>query len=430
MSIEHYSINWKRSVQITGSIRDEMLRELAPEILSLRQASRAPITVAINSPGGSIAVLDSLFGLLSGPNQDGQNCLSVTVVIDKAYSAAACMLALGDYAVALPHSTILFHDVRYGEMADVTPDKAKTAAKQLKSANDRMALRLAGAVFRRLTWLYIDWKVKLGEIPEDSPTLAKFRGTMDICKVLPTASVEIDIAAFATLIRDKLSPANKKLIDASMVKLKAWAATMAAADVFPMFREGETGGFLDGVGGFFQAITDGGDGKTDFGQEGRAENLRLLLIILAGKFAADQKGQPFNRLLEETIADFALMDSINDPLHMWTASRLMLRHKPVFFSRRAISILDSDNDEAKAEVMAEVQPYVRVLWHLCVLICKELVTGEHVLAPRDALVLGVVDEVPGDELMESRRKFQLAWEAKSGASESVSKVRRLRPRRR
>jgi hypothetical protein len=124
------------------------------------------------------------------------------------------------------------------------------------------------------------------------------------------------------------------------------------------------------------------------------------------------------------------MDSINDPLHMWTASRLMLRHKPVFFSQRAISILDSDNDEAKAKVMAEVQPYVRVLWHLCVLICKELVTGEHVLVPRDALVLGVVDEVPGDELMESRRKFQLAWEAKNGASESIPKVRRLRPRKR
>jgi ATP-dependent protease ClpP protease subunit len=69
-----YALNWDRSIHINEKLDDALVKHLTPEILRLKQRSSAPITVAIDSFGGSIASLESLIGLLKAPDQDGNRC--------------------------------------------------------------------------------------------------------------------------------------------------------------------------------------------------------------------------------------------------------------------------------------------------------------------------------------------------------------------
>ena len=158
MNLSTETINWARCIHVDGPLDEAMVVRLAPQILAFRQQSSEPITVAINSIGGSLAVMDALIGLIRGPNQDGQGCSMVTVAVHKAYSAAATLLAMGDYAVALPHADLLVHDVRYGGIDDVTPSRALVVAKQLQTSNESRSLALANAMFARWMWNYLDRK--------------------------------------------------------------------------------------------------------------------------------------------------------------------------------------------------------------------------------------------------------------------------------
>ena len=125
------SLNWKRSIHINKPIDNELINELTPLILQLKQESSNPITVGIDSPGGNIAAMEAILGLLKSPDQDGKTIEFFTVVTNKAYSAAASFLAFGNYSVSFPHSKILYHDVRYSGMKDVTSTKALRTAREL-----------------------------------------------------------------------------------------------------------------------------------------------------------------------------------------------------------------------------------------------------------------------------------------------------------
>lgn len=406
METEDLTIDWNRCIHVTGRIDDELLKRLTPQILKLRQESNSPITVAIDSFGGSVAVIDSILGLVTGPDQNGLQCIGITVVTNEAFSAAAGLLTFGDYAVALPHSSILLHDLRYGGMEDVTPDKAKNAARQLQSANESFALRLANVVFRRLTWVYIDVGGTFPELRKDNKTYERYKAAIDTCGVIPTNDVEIDVAALAATMHRHLSFENRKLLDAAVLNLKSWATAMNAAKSIPMYKDPDgTVGLLDGALNLYKVLKPDHAKAPPFGADLRAEDIRLFIVVAMAQFASS-KGDT-GGVFERTYADFSLMQSINDKSHMHTASRLMLRHSAAFFSFDAQRVLDGDDEVAKRAVMSQVQPYVKVLWHLCVLLCKELVTGDHTLKPVEAIVLGLIDEVPGDSTIESRRQFKL-----------------------
>src|SRR4051812_18157327 len=95
--LEHFNANWDRCVHVDDEITEDMVRRLTPRILQLRQESDKPITIAINSPGGSVAAADTLLALITGPNQDGIGCRAITDAVQEASSPAAVMLAKGDY---------------------------------------------------------------------------------------------------------------------------------------------------------------------------------------------------------------------------------------------------------------------------------------------------------------------------------------------
>ena len=111
---------------------------------------------------------------------------------------------------------------------------------------------------------------------------------------------------------------------------------------------------------------------------------------------------------------------MNDPKHIRYATDLMLQHSHVFFGGGVADELESKSEAEKAEIFAKAAPHARLLWHFCVLLCRELFEGEHILRPSDAQLLGLVDEVSGGGPIQSRRDFRVdRAKAKAAKPEAV-----------
>ena len=129
-------LNWNRAIHIDMPIDDTLLRTLTATILKLKQRRALILSQSgIDCAGGEILAMQALLGLLQAPDQDGNRTEIYTVSTNRAYSAAASLLAFGDYSVAFPHSKILYHDVRYSGIVDVTPAKALRTARELERGN-------------------------------------------------------------------------------------------------------------------------------------------------------------------------------------------------------------------------------------------------------------------------------------------------------
>jgi ATP-dependent protease ClpP protease subunit len=208
------ALNWHRAIFVDARIDDDLVKRFAGEILRLKQGNSDPITVAIDSHGGGIPALEALIGLLKAPDQDDNRCEIYTAVTNRAYSAAANLLALGDYSVAFPHAQILYHDLRYSGLEDVTPAKALRTAKQLEEDNDRFALKLAHHIARRFVWTYIDVRPSFDRVRKRYP---KFVSDYEdaLSEVLPKEKESrIDIVGFALALFERLSSPAADAIDA------------------------------------------------------------------------------------------------------------------------------------------------------------------------------------------------------------------------
>jgi len=401
--------NWRRSIFVTDSIDEAYVRQLAPTILDLRQQSDEPITVGIDSPGGSLASLDTLLGLLTGPTQGQAKGRIVTVATNRAFSAAASFLAFGDYSVALRHSRILYHDVRYGGMEDITPEKARLAAKSLQDANDAFALRLANQIIRRLVWIYLDLKSRFSVVQNEYPkTFKKFSATIDLFSPPIQGQHAVDIASFATCLFAQLSRENDGLIRNVMDRLDRWVRITNLAKNVPSYRQKRSRrpGLLDGARHLHGSL--GGESKAFSASD---EDLKLLLTLLVAK-RADKRGSEatFFQTIDESIRDFGLIKSMNDRRHTRPYTTLLLQHDTVFFGRPIRKELEGKNDEEQMAILAKAAPQAQLFWLFCVSLCRELFEGEHDLTPNDAQLLGLVNEVAGGGPIESQREFALRLE--------------------
>ena len=66
----YFRLNPSRSVQVVGKIDRDLLARVTPQILKLQAQSREPITVYIDSNGGSVAAVETLLSLLRVSDQD------------------------------------------------------------------------------------------------------------------------------------------------------------------------------------------------------------------------------------------------------------------------------------------------------------------------------------------------------------------------
>jgi ATP-dependent protease ClpP protease subunit len=414
------TINWKRCIYVNNSVDHDLLRTITPQILSLRAESNEPITVAIDSPGGSIGLIDTIFALITGPNQDGMACRTVTVAVNHAYSAAANLLARGDYAVALPHSDILFHDVRYGGMEDVTPTKAKNAASRLKHANNESALLLANHVFRRLAWNYIDLVTNdfLDARVNYPKKYDEYSNAVRSCLGRDISGDDVKLPEFFAALFSIVSRKNEILVDDALKNLRRWKLMMQITALF----EGNDRfpGLLDGPLALFKQLRTalGRDDLTDVWDKHKDE-LQIIITLLTEKVANCEVGRElsFAKVIDWVGEDFELFATMNDPAHQKSITRLLLKHKHSFFGPAALEVLEGSDNDKKEDVLKALRPSVQILWLFCVLLCRELFNGDHILQPVEAQILGIVDEVAGGGPVESMREF-----AKKQLAEDESNV--------
>jgi ATP-dependent protease ClpP protease subunit len=405
--IKPFTIDWRRSLLIDSPIDDELLKRVTPQILALRQESNDPITVGIDSPGGSLESLDVLLGLLIGPDQDGNVGKIITVATHRAYSAAANFLAFGSYAVALRHAQILYHDVRFGGMEDVTPEKARGAAKSLQEMNDNFALRLAQRTIQRLIWIYIDLRKDFVKIQTTYPALYK-RYSLIVAEYAPEIDAfnGVDLASFATSLWAKLSSQNDKLINNVMNRLERWIRLMSIVKGTPTYRHKgtRTPGLLDGSRHLNKVFK----GRLNHFQSSE-EGLKLLIsLIVADISSTKTEGVKFSQVLDRATREYGILDSMNDQKHVRFAMDLMQDKKHIFFEEKHLKNIENMPESEKVEMYEKSAPYATLLWHFCVLLCRELFEGEHVFNPNDAQLLGLVDEVSGRSQIQSRRDFLVA----------------------
>jgi hypothetical protein len=182
-----------------------MLDRLTPEIIRLQQI-RDPITVYIDSRGGSVLHADALLRLLTAPSQDSATpCSIITVVTARASSAAADLLSSGHYALAYPHSIIHYHGVRTPTDEALTVEVASLMAKRLKLSNDYYAMSLARASNRRFFYRYVSL---MGDFDgyrttEGNPNLSGFD-------------------AFVGVLKQRLSPLGKDVLKLARTRTKRY----------------------------------------------------------------------------------------------------------------------------------------------------------------------------------------------------------------
>ncbi len=416
-SISSLTINWNRSLIIDSTIDDQLVKTLTPKILELRAQSSDPITIGINSPGGSLASLDVLLGLLTGPDQNGNKVSIITVATHRAYSAAANLLAFGDYSIAQRHSTVLYHDVRYGKIEDVTPEKARGTARSLQAANDRFSLRLAHVIIKRLLWTYIDLSSEFEATKSKFPkTYKKYTAVVEAFAPPVNANKSVDLACFATSLWASLSPQNDELISNVMDRLARWVHLTRIVKAVPSYRakRSRLPGLLDGSR-HLHKLFGGKPGHFDSCEPG----LKLFLsLVIADISDTETERVNFPSALERAAREFAILDSMNDPNHIRHATGLMLSHPHIFLPGDLDLALAARPEEERAQILATAAPYATLLWHFCVLLCRELFEGEHTLNPNDAQLLGLVDEVAGGGPVESQRDFKLAQAKKAAQTKA------------
>lgn len=412
------TLNWKRAIHINKLIDDNLLKELTPLILQMKQESPDPITVGIDSPGGSLIAMEALLSLLKCPDQDGRKVEIYTVATNRAYSAAASFLAFGDYSVVFPHSNILYHDVRYSDIEDVTPTKALDVARQLERSNATFSLRLANRIQERLIWGYLDLKGNFRKVREHWKSFAEEYDKM-FSELFPKEQQQIiDVVGMSLVLYSKLSNPNDQ--DIAIKALKLLASWMQIEMVEQRLTKANLGKEADPAKGISDLVDviKKMDSKqviaaqapepatvSNISEETR-KDIRLLLEVLARRLAANENQSISDGWLDRVIEDFSFMKDIRSPSHIATTTNMMVNHAHAFFDKdTADKILSAENEDARNKLLAPFYPQARLFWYYIVLICRCLCRGNHFLTPYDAQLLGLVDEVLGGGYIQSRREW-------------------------
>jgi ATP-dependent protease ClpP protease subunit len=191
---KYYRPNPARAIYVTGIINRDMLSRLTPQVLKLQHATRDPITVYIDSPGGNVANMETILRLLQLTDQDSSPpCHIITTVTTTAASAAADLLSSGDYAVAFPTSTILYHGLRRQESDALTVERTSMLANVLRRSNDIYAMELARKIEDRFSFRFVSCRSEFDEVRAIN------------------ANAMSDVECFVEVVENRLSPQAKEV---------------------------------------------------------------------------------------------------------------------------------------------------------------------------------------------------------------------------
>jgi len=359
---QNYRPHPSRAVYIDGVLDDQLLSRVTPQILKLQSQSRNPITLYIlNSPGGNVGIMQDILRLAQMPDQDATNpCRLITVVTTKAQSAAADLLSSGDYAIALPGSTLLYHGVRtpglIPSLQPLTAERTSLLAHILRLTNDAYAMALARKAEQRFMLRFILLRHGFPKVRESSPGLS-------------------DLDCFLRLLSANLSGGAKKVFKKAQERYVRYQ---------PLFTK----------------VTKTTQGTR--APERRAKMEARIIKAIVDFEMANSKNDPnwtfkdggLTRLVE----DFFLVSEYvegeqSDRVRHWCLSLGKLS-----LTKEELAELDQIQDETiKNEKLVEkVQPPLKPLVMFFVALCHALQEDDNELTATDSYWLGLVDEVMGN----------------------------------
>lgn len=362
-----YRVNPRRALYVTGIIDENLLASLTPDILRLQQESRKPITVFIDSPGGKVGAMETILRLLKLSDQDSSpSCRLITAVTSRAASAAADLLSSGDYALAYPTSTLLFHGTRNtaDTLPPLTAEMTSLLGRLLRQSNDRYAMGLAHKIEDRFAFRFM---FSRGEFPAIRAEFAR-----------PSMT---DLECFVEYIRRQLTR------DAEKMWGRARDRHARYKDLFDKILKNAQAG----AGNLTQA-------------EIEAERIKAMVDFEVAT-NKDNKGWTFTQGgLDNLTDDFFLLNEYlsatgHERLRTWS-----LRFgKHLLGSEETAAIDAIPNAEEQTEKLIElVRPIMEPVWSFFFGLCHALQDGENELDAWDAYWLGLVDEVVGSDLLSIR----------------------------
>jgi len=354
--------NPARAIYVLGLIDQTLVERVTPHIVSACDVSREPITVYIDSRGGSVASAETILRLLQSTDQDGSAaCRIITVVTGHAASAAADLLSSGDYAIAHSESTILYHGVRTSLNDPLTMEVASVLSETLKLSNDRYATTLAKKSEIRFMSRYFALR----------PGFAEYRTKVGK-PVLP------DIECFLGIVDEQLSHNARQIVKQAWRRYQRYDALLD--HVFKVRARAKKSVFADGV------------------SAARMESAMLRSII--GFELKNHKDDPTwsfrNRGLLQVNDDFFLLQEYVLSAFSEQFRQLCERWGKFVLGPAEVAELDKlPEQEQNASKLAKLRPHFQPAWSFLVALCHALQEGENELMALDAFWLGLIDEVLG-----------------------------------
>jgi ATP-dependent protease ClpP protease subunit len=196
VSAADFTPNPDRAIWIQRELSKSLLERLRPQILDLTSQSRQPITVFIDSNGGSAAAGERIMALLRAVGEDGAPaCRIITVALSKAQSAAADLLSDGDFAIASPGCTLLWHGTSIPMNHDIRSMSASVIAQGMSSLNERHSISITRRSVPRFRFL-----------------VSALRSTFDQVRADANNPSLSDLKCFQELLRSRLSPSGQQVL--------------------------------------------------------------------------------------------------------------------------------------------------------------------------------------------------------------------------
>ena len=350
--------NPDRGIFVNAAIDQDLLDRLTPRIVALQASSRDPISIFIDSPGGSTLTASALGSLLRVSNQDcAAPCRIITVVTSTAASAAADLLSSGDYAIAYPDSTVFYHGVRTTPASPVTREVAAELSQYLTVRNESYALALARRSISRIIFLYLVLRSEY----------TAHRASIN--------SNKNDFECFLDLLPGKLGPVGAKLVKQARDK-------NAQHDVL------------------ITQVSRTAFKKKSFLNATRAADREAILIKALVDFELKSnraeswtfRKDGLSRIAEDflLLIEFVLRRREDHIIHLCN------RWADYFLTRSDKEELATIPEPEKQEWMLDrLRPQLQPLWFFCVSLCQALQEGENELTAEEAYWLGLLDEVIG-----------------------------------
>jgi ATP-dependent protease ClpP protease subunit len=359
---------------VDGEFTNAMFSKLTPLIIKLQKANRNPITVYVgDSPGGNTAILQSILKMLRLPDQDGGSpCHVITVVTNRAASSAADLISSGDYAIAYPDSSLLYHGTRIPglipALQPLTAERTSVLSHILRLTNDTYAMDLARKSEKRFLLRFMMLRIRFQEIRKAN-----------------APKVMSDLDCLLTLLSPGLSPSARKVLTKSKERYDRYA---------PLITK-------------FLSKPDAK--KMSHPAKDEAARLRSIVTFEfeANKNSANwtfKDGGGLSKVLEDffLIAEY-LENQRSDRLKTWCIN----------VGKNSLSKADQDaldqiknEKERNEELFTKVKPIIEPIWMFFVALCHALQEDDNEITANDAYWFGLVDEVWGETTHITGRWFE------------------------